>query len=65
MIVQVVQENPSSRIRISGTKDCDNEFILLSAITLLTYVAKKENIGVDELLDNCHLKIKEMKVKNL
>jgi len=65
MIVQVVQENPSSRIRIGGSKDCDNEFILLSAITLLTYVSKKENIGVDELLDNCHLKIKEMKVKNL
>ena len=65
MIVQVAQESPSSRIRIIGTKDCDNEFILLSALTLLTYVSKKENIGVDELLDNCHLKIKEMKVKNL
>lgn len=41
MIVQVVQENPSSRIRIGGTKDCSNEFILLSAISLLTYVSKK------------------------
>ena len=54
MIVQVVQESPQEKIRIGGTKDCNNEFI-----------SKKENLGVDELLDNCHLKIKEMKVKNL
>lgn len=65
MIVQVVQEIPQEKIRIGGTKDCNNEFILLSAISLLVYVSKKENLGVDELLDNCHLKIKEMKVKNL
>jgi len=64
MIVQVVQES-QEKIRIGGTKDCNNEFILLSAISLLVYVSKKENLGVDELLDNCHLKIKEMKVKNL
>lgn len=56
---------PPRKIRIGGTKDCNNEFILLSAISLLVYVSKKENLGVDELLDNCHLKIKEMKVKNL
>lgn len=54
MIVQVVQETPAERIRIVGTEDCDNEFILLSALTLLTYVAKSENMGVDELIDNCH-----------
>lgn len=65
MIVQVVQETPAERIRIGGTEDCDNEFILLSALTLLTYVAKSENMGVDELIDNCHLKLIEMKVKNL
>lgn len=65
MIVQVVQESPQEKIRIGGTKDCNNEFILLSAISLLVYVSKKENLGVDELLDNCHLKIKKMKVKNL
>ena len=56
MIVQVVQESPQEKIRIGGTKDCNNEFILLSAISLLVYVSKKENLGVDELLDNCHIK---------
>ena len=65
MIVQVVQETPAERVRIGGTEDCDNEFILLSALTLLTYVAKSENMGVDELIDNCHSKLIEMKVKNL
>ena len=35
MIVQVVQESPQEKIRIGGTKDCNNEFILLSAISLL------------------------------
>lgn len=65
MIVQVVQETPAERIRIGGTEDCDNEFILLSALTLLTYVAKSENMGVDELIDNRHSKLIEMKVKNL
>lgn len=49
MIVQVVQESPQEKIRIGGTKDCNNEFILLSAISLLVYVSKKENLGVDEL----------------
>ena len=46
MIVQVVQESPQEKIRIGGTKDCNNEFILLSAISLLVYVSKKENLGV-------------------
>lgn len=41
MIVQVVQESPQEKIRIGGTKDCNNEFILLSAISLLVYVSKK------------------------
>ena len=44
MIVQVVQESPQEKIRIGGTKDCNNEFILLSAISLLVYVSKKENL---------------------
>ena len=65
MIVQVVQKVPTERIRIGGTEDCNNEFILLSALTLLTYVAKKENMGVDELIDKCHSTLVEMKVRNL
>lgn len=65
MIVQVVQETPAERIRIGGTKNCNNEFILLSALTLLTYVTKRENMGVDELIDKCHSTLVEMKVRNL
>ncbi len=65
MIVQVVQKDPTERIRIGGTKDCNNEFILLSALTLLTHVAKNENMGVDELIDKCHTTLIEMKVRNL
>lgn len=65
MVVQVAQKAPTEKIRIGGTKDCNNEFILLSALTLLTYVAKRENMGVDELIDKCHSTLVEMKVRNL
>jgi len=34
-------------------------------LTLLTYVAKRENMGVDELIDKCHSTLVEMKVRNL
>lgn len=65
MVVQVAQKAPTEKIRIGGTIDCNNEFILLSALTLLTYVAKRENMGVDELIDKCHTTLVEMKVRNL
>ena len=65
MLVQVSRESLNEKVKLAGTKDVNNEFIVLSAISLLVYVSKKENMGVDELLDKCHLKIKEMKVKNL
>ena len=52
MIVQVVQESPQEKIRIGGTKDCNNEFILLSAISLLVYVSKKENLSYLPLVNS-------------
>jgi len=36
MIVQVVQESPQEKIRIGGTKDCNNEFILLSSLSFIS-----------------------------
>ena len=41
MLVQVSRENLNEEVKLAGTKDVNNEFIVLSAISLLVYVSKK------------------------
>lgn len=65
MLVQVFREKNEEKLKLAGTKDCNNEFVLLSAISLLVYFSKKENMDVDAVIDKCHSKLLEMKVKNL